>query len=151
MKKDEFQSAGKGFTLMEIMIAVIILGVIGSLALPRYNNVVRQNECRQAQQNMVLIYNAVQVFKIKNLPSSFPESPTLGDINTSLNLSILPDPNHTYYMPAGSALGPWDISVDRNDGSYQCYMQFWEMISPLSSTNPACSAGMILACPSIIK
>ena len=72
MKIDKFQNAGKGFTLMEIMIAVIILGVIASLALPRYNNVVRQNECRQAQQNMVLIYNTVQVFKIKICQVHFP-------------------------------------------------------------------------------
>jgi prepilin-type N-terminal cleavage/methylation domain-containing protein len=141
----------KGFTLIEIMVVVITLGVIMSLALTSYKKVLEQNYCRNAQQNMVLIYNAVQVFKIKKNPASFPASPNLAAINAALGISIPDDPKFTYDMPAGSNLGPWDISVNRVDGSYTCYMQFWEVISPLSSTNPACTAGMELACPSIIS
>lgn len=48
--------AAPGFTLLELMVAVIILGILGSLALPTYQRSVERRYWRQAQDLLHAIY-----------------------------------------------------------------------------------------------
>lgn len=49
----------KGFTLLEVIIVVIIVGVLMSLALPRFFSVVEQSRGAEALQNISAIRGAV--------------------------------------------------------------------------------------------
>ncbi|MCB9772083.1 MAG: prepilin-type N-terminal cleavage/methylation domain-containing protein [Candidatus Omnitrophica bacterium] len=140
----------KGFTLLEVIIVVVILGVLASLALPKYNNMVIQGECRSVETNMIVIYQAVKLFRMRNPTNSYPGSANLAAINATLGLSIADDPLHNYFIPAGS---PWDMSVIRVDGKYHCYLQF-PIVGVYDQPNVYCQYysgfGSGDVCPSIV-
>ena len=53
------QKSKKGFTLLEVIIVVIIVGVLMSLALPRFFSVVEQSRGAEALQNISAIRGSV--------------------------------------------------------------------------------------------
>ncbi len=54
--KPNTRLTAQGFTLLELMVAVIILGILGSLALPTYQRSVERRYWRQAQDLLHAIY-----------------------------------------------------------------------------------------------
>jgi prepilin-type N-terminal cleavage/methylation domain-containing protein len=53
----------KGFTLVEILIVVIILGVITTFALPAYRNASRRASDREAQALLRLVSEAEEIYQ----------------------------------------------------------------------------------------
>ena len=47
----------KGFTLIEVMIVVVVIGILSAIAWPSYQNYVRRSERSKAQQLMLEINN----------------------------------------------------------------------------------------------
>lgn len=56
----------KGFSLIEIMVVVVILGILASIVVPKIIN--RPDEARviQAKQNILAIQNALDLYKLDN-------------------------------------------------------------------------------------
>ena len=46
----------KGFTLIEIVAVVVVLGVLTSIAIPLYTNMMQQGEQSAANSNLLTIY-----------------------------------------------------------------------------------------------
>ena len=53
----------KGFTLIEILIVVVVLGVMAGLAIPVYRNNVEQSKDDEAKVNLYAIYTAEKIYK----------------------------------------------------------------------------------------
>lgn len=51
-----------GFTLIELMIAVVILATLAALALPSYNNMVKNNHLKNARANIMQIEQSLERF-----------------------------------------------------------------------------------------
>lgn len=85
-----------GFTLMEIMIAIVIVGVVAAFAVPNYVKANNRAEERQMITNLRAIAAAQEIYKAQNgnyWPAHVVVPPTanqgIAAINAALKLSIL--------------------------------------------------------------
>lgn len=87
-----------GFTLVELLIAIAIVGILAAIAIPAYNDSVRKTRRGQAKADMVAIAQAmercftnrstyVDCFPGNALPAPLNRSPTTGP-NVFYNLSL---------------------------------------------------------------
>lgn len=63
----------KGFTLVELMVVIIILGILVAIAIPIYNNVTKSAKENACKANIRTIQSAVQMYQADHdgkLPSS---------------------------------------------------------------------------------
>jgi prepilin-type N-terminal cleavage/methylation domain-containing protein len=67
----------KGFTLIEVMAAVIIIGIIAAIALPRFLNVRGDAEANSCKGNLASINVQIERYYLAN-----KSWPTLGDLGT---------------------------------------------------------------------
>ena len=100
----------KAFTLLEIMVVVVLIGIIAAFAIPSYQNAVDRANTRKMILDAILIHSSLQIFKAKN-GYYWPLTGTTviyfdSQINAALglNLSLPPDVNAAY-MCYGFATG----------------------------------------------
>jgi general secretion pathway protein G len=60
------QTASRGFTLIEIMIVVVILGVLGGLVVPSLFPKIDAAKIQITKSNLLVIRNSLLVFKMDN-------------------------------------------------------------------------------------
>ncbi len=82
----------RGFTLIEIVVVLVILGVMAGLATPVYNASVEQSRVNEARVNLAAIHMGQRIFALNN-GGVFWDPPGTGDpgvalINTTLNLDL---------------------------------------------------------------
>ncbi len=103
-------------TLTEIVIVIIIIGILASLALPRYFGTVEKAKSAEAVQILTALYGAEKSYLIENsqytlsatgLDISIPYSP---NFNTPTFPGSLPDPTDS----VNSTL----VSVQRSTSAY---------------------------------
>jgi general secretion pathway protein G len=70
MKEKRYVRAG--FTLMEILIAVMILGLLGALVGPALNNIYKNQQKRACESGLLGIKKSIQIYKDRVL--KYPES-----------------------------------------------------------------------------
>ena len=139
----------KGFTIMEIMIVITIMGVIAAFAIPNYGKSIDKGYERTYYTNLLAIHAAQESYFLdtgKYYPGA-GQTKGMDDVNTALGLSL---PHDKYwnsfecssgtdadfdclfiYRPTLS--GEWTLSVDQGDIG-------------ITNKNPCCSGG---TCPSL--
>ena len=90
----------RGFTLIELMITVAIVGILASIAFPSYQNQVRKSRRSEAVAEISKIQQAQERWRA-NCPT-YSESitaATTGCVNTSgLNITSVTDARYTYTL-----------------------------------------------------
>lgn len=74
-------SVGKGFTLVEMMVVIVILGVLAAIAFPSYQASIEKTNMATAKQEMISIRQTLAKEKVSS-PSSYKKS---ADYNDFLN------------------------------------------------------------------
>ena len=94
-----FMRSKKGFTLVELMVVVVILGILVAIAIPIYNNVTDDAKQKACDSNVKAIQAAVSMYQTANsgkLPSqlenlvpqyikAIPKCPVDGTSSYTLN------------------------------------------------------------------
>jgi len=109
----------KGFTLTELMVAVMLLGVIAAFGIPNYNRGLQKANEKEAVGNLRVIAEALELYKFHN--TIYPDFDLLqvADINTTLNLGIVEENMDYECLEAApdmactaASSGAWDIIHD---------------------------------------
>ena len=90
----------QGFTLIEILIVVVIIGILASIAVPIYFDYVERGYATDAKTQLRSIYESSKMFKSEN--GDFPDDVT--ELNDSNGLNI-----------PQSTLDKWDFEINLND------------------------------------
>ena len=83
----------KGFTLIELIIVVIIVGVLASIALPQYTAFVERARSTEAINTMGAVKKAQEAFRMENVNANYATNATF---NTG-GLGITPSTNSWTY------------------------------------------------------
>ena len=122
-------SRNNAFTLIELMIVIVVLGIMAAFAIPNFTKSLDRAYARDARNNLMAIHAAQQIYHAQN-GTYWPAGGDLVAINNGLRLNVIAN-GVTYTCDGGGSLsftcsavrGSLSVTVDQN---------------PLSSTNPTC-------------
>lgn len=125
----------KGFTLLELLVVVMILGILTSVAVPQYNRSVRRAEMMEGLSNGKTIYDSALRYKSVNgvAPSTIDQL-DVGFSGSDSSAGSFVEGNFTYILNNNS------ITVQSNLGGYNLDLEF-PTISDTGVTAP------IYCCP----
>ncbi len=162
-------SDSKGFTLIEIIVVTVILGILAAVALPNYTTMITQQAARAAKNNLITIYNAQWNYYFTNgfyckdtaIPPHICDTLTgsATSINTNLSLNII-DNNFTYQCKqgGGSANGFQCQATNISDNDLILTLTNNPIVLPGGTgctgpttwgtpCNPSCSTDVTAYCP----
>lgn len=83
----KFRSKTRGFTLIEMIIVIMVMGVLMALALPMYNTAITRSKEARLRNNLVVINKVIQQYTLDQHKA--PQQ--LDDLVTAGYLSAIPD------------------------------------------------------------
>jgi prepilin-type N-terminal cleavage/methylation domain-containing protein len=104
-----------GFSLLEIIIVIIIIGVLASLALPRFFNMIEVSRATEALNTMAVVKRAADRCAVMAGATGVP---LFANCVTWAQLGIgdpgsVPGAYFTYYVTYTAATSNWQISATR--------------------------------------
>lgn len=94
------QKKMRAFTLVEVIVVTIIIGVMAILAMPGFINTRERILDNEAKANLKLIQNAEKIYRLEN--NTYINCANTSTVNTTLKLS-LPTSNWNYKVVSASA------------------------------------------------
>ncbi|WP_428038675.1 type IV pilin protein [Candidatus Avelusimicrobium faecicola] len=92
----------KGFTLIELLAVVLIMGILASVAMPKYTRSLDRARMVEAEQMLAPIYEARERVRIENEANGNNETITANMLDigikniTSIEGQLIRTPNYTY-------------------------------------------------------
>ena len=117
------------FTLMELMIVVILVGMVAMFGIPKYTKAVNRAKEKDAVTNLGLILEAVRLHMSRTGGVPPPDLADVNEINSTLYLNILRQEGNTYqcvnaniYTCHATNADGWrvELRLDTNNGAIFC-------------------------------
>ena len=127
--------ANKGYTLTEMLVVIIIVGILAALALVNYTKSKEQTIDKEAKANLKLVQAAQKIYRMENT-FYYPNtgSAATGAINTDLRLS-LPTGTNPNWNYTTNATTPGQAVATRNKAGGRA----WTL--PVANDDPTCANG----------
>jgi prepilin-type N-terminal cleavage/methylation domain-containing protein len=134
----------KGYTLIEILVVLVIIGTLAALAWPNYMAIKEKSLNREAKANLALIRAAEKIYRMEQgfyYPHDGPTS-IISDINSFLKLSL---PESIGISWSISVDGPGEAADALRSGGGGADGRTWSIDFP-GEAEPGCTGGSY--CPS---
>lgn len=147
MQLGVYQMRLKGFTLMELMVVIFLIGIIAAFALPNYDRSIRKAHERDMVEQLRSLHAASLMYKARNGTywdtGGVPVS-DISVINSTLGLYLISNEgtNYVYTGTAGGGSYGTDAEALVSIGTAIRVTQ-----APLSATNPCCITLNCLSVP----
>lgn len=102
MRSGNKKAFSRGFTLLELMIVVVVVGILASIALPAYQDSIRKAARRAAQGFVIDIANKEQQFFLDNRAFTT----TIGNGGLNLSLPAEAEGRYTFSVDIANPAGP---------------------------------------------
>ena len=122
------RGASRGFTLIELMIVVAIIGILAAIAIPKFAEMLRKSNEGATRGNLGALRSALTIY-YADMEGVRPSDPASLTINGKY-LSAIPSARAPNYHPAGSAIalrsfaqgvseaGAWVYDADSTEAHY---------------------------------
>ncbi len=107
------KNRGKGFTLVEILIVVVILGILAAIVVPQFTNAANESRTGNAQSQTSTIETQLELYAARNngvypTVAQLNANPTSGGTN---GWSVMVDGDYLKSAPINPFTGTADVSA----------------------------------------
>ncbi|MGE4396940.1 MAG: type II secretion system protein [Sulfurimonas sp.] len=111
-------NASKAFTVIELVFVIVVLGILASVALPRFQAVREQADIAKGKGDIATIRSAIANDRQARVVQGSASWISAANLDTGgLFGGVLMNP-----MPSGSTAGNWDNNGANGNGSYRYYV-----------------------------
>ena len=132
----------KAFTLMELLVTVVIVGLIAAFAIPNYSKGVERSYRKMGEDNLHTIWAAEQTYYNANGHTYWPgvslPFQDINAINTNLGLKLIAN-GFLYQCTSGSVADFSCYAYRPETGPARFFLTITE--APISGANPSCTDG----------
>lgn len=112
------KTMAKGFTLVEILIVVVILGILAAIVVPQFTNAANEARTGNIATQVSTIENQIELFAAQN-NGSYPDLATDGWGDTATAGTMIGD-NYLKEIPVNpfsgtSTIGAWPAGTNTNE------------------------------------
>lgn len=75
----------KGFTLVELLAVIVILGVIGLIIVPIYNNIINNSKKQTFTDSVLVLIKEIEGYVISDTSSKYTNEVSIDSLNLELN------------------------------------------------------------------
>lgn len=147
MKNNRACGQKSAFTLLEILVAVILIGILAGIAIPNYTKTKERALDKEAQTALELIRSAQKMYSVKADGAFYPAVANTGvkleSVNSGLQLKLY-STSWDYGVNIGADTASFNATASRLN-SPSGWLRTWVVASDTAA--PACSSSFSGSCP----
>lgn len=113
------------FTIMELMVVIVIIGVLAAIALPNYTRTIERSRLQDATTQLTTVHAAEQVYAARSGGTYWPSDGAahgVAEINTTLGVNLIENgmafsctgDGTTFSCTGTRSGGAFTVTVDEN-------------------------------------